>query len=101
MTGHSSIHPPFPTLTHSLIYTAYVYQEDLFFPTLTVREHLTFHAMVRVNKSVPVEDRLKRVEQVLDSVNLRKCADSLIGGPNAMIRGMVSHLLLISSVVAL
>ena len=71
------------------LHTAYVYQEDLFFATLTVREHLTFHAMVRVKKSVPTQDRLQRVEQVLDSVNLRKCADSLIGGPNAFIRGKI------------
>jgi ABC-type multidrug transport system ATPase subunit len=37
---------------------------DLFFATLTVREHLKFHAMVRVGKQVSVPDRLKRVEEV-------------------------------------
>ena len=37
---------------------------DLFFATLTVREHLQFHAMVRVKKEVAVPDRLKRVEEV-------------------------------------
>lgn len=39
--------------------SAYVHATDLFFATLTVREHLTFHGMVRVPSSVPVEERLQ------------------------------------------
>jgi hypothetical protein len=38
---------------------AYVHATDLFFPTLTVREHLTFHGMVRVPSSVPVPQRMQ------------------------------------------
>jgi ABC-type multidrug transport system ATPase subunit len=45
-----------------------VYQEDLFFPTMTVKEHLVFHAMVRMPGSIPVEKRLERVESVLMEV---------------------------------
>ena len=70
-----------------LLDTAYVHQVDLFFPTLTVREHLTFHAMVRVGEDVPKQERLRRVEEVLSSVGLKKVSESLIGGPEAMIRG--------------
>lgn len=46
-------------------------QVDLFFATLTVREHLQFHAMVRVSKEVAVRDRLKRVEEVRGRVRVR------------------------------
>lgn len=60
---------------------------DLFFPTLTVREHLTFHAMVRVGEKVSKAERLARVEDVIQAVGLKKCADSLIGGPESLIRG--------------
>lgn len=31
----------------------FVYQEDLFIPTMTVKEHLTFHAMVRMDANIP------------------------------------------------
>ncbi len=53
-----------PVDQHFFSTTAYVHQVDLFFATLTVREHLKFHAMVRVKKEVAVPDRLKRVEEV-------------------------------------
>ena len=53
-----------PVDQHFFSSTAYVHQVDLFFATLTVREHLQFHAMVRVRKEVAVPDRLKRVEEV-------------------------------------
>ncbi len=77
-----------PVDQHFFSTTAYVHQVDLFFATLTVREHLTFHAMVRVKQEVAVADRLRRVDEVIDAVNLRKCAESLIGGPQAFIRGI-------------
>lgn len=77
-----------PVDTHFFSSTAYVHQVDMFFATLTVREHLTFHAMVRVRKEVAVADRLRRVEEVIEAVNLSKCAESLIGGPQAFIRGI-------------
>jgi len=77
-----------PVDTHFLSTTAYVHQVDLFFATLTVREHLTFHAMVRVKQEVAVADRLRRVKEVIEAVNLSKCSESLIGGPQAFIRGI-------------
>lgn len=77
-----------PVDTHFFSTTAYVHQVDLFFATLTVREHLTFHAMVRVKQEVAVADRLRRVEEVIEAVNLSKCSESLIGGPQAFIRGI-------------
>ncbi|XP_031575212.1 protein white-like isoform X2 [Actinia tenebrosa] len=64
--------------------SAYVQQEDLFIGTLTVREHLTFHALLRMDKHVSRADRLRRVEEVLLELGLVKCADTLIGIPGRM-----------------
>ena len=50
-----------PTPSHPFQYVyvypnpnaGFVYQEDLFIPTMTVKEHLTFHAMVRMDANIP------------------------------------------------
>jgi ABC-type multidrug transport system ATPase subunit len=68
--------------------TAYVYQDDLFFPTLTVREHLRFHAMVRMPEFVDEDDKFTKVEEIIRNVGLSGCADGLIGGSNSLIRGL-------------
>ena len=70
--------------------SAYVTQQDLFFDTLTVKEHLTFHviciynnkysvlnlsiiilqkAMLRLKSSLSNQDRLARIESVLNDVS--------------------------------
>jgi ABC-type multidrug transport system ATPase subunit len=68
--------------------TAYVYQDDLFFPTLTVREHLRFHAMVRMPKTIQPHIKAERVESILLDVGLQGCSDALIGGASSLIRGI-------------
>jgi ABC-type lipoprotein export system ATPase subunit len=68
--------------------TGFVYQEDLFIPTMTVREHLTFHAMVRMDRGMTIEDRLQRVEDVLMEVAMSHCPDTIIGGAGTGYRGI-------------
>ena len=58
--------------------SAYVQQEDLFIPSLTVREHLVFQAKLR--------QREERVEAVMQQVGLVKVADVLIG--NEKLKGI-------------
>lgn len=48
--------------------TAYVQQEDLFIPTLTVREHLVFHALIRMYKHIPISVKARRVNHVMREV---------------------------------
>ena len=48
--------------------SGYVQQDDLFFVTLTVREHLWFQAMLRNGKNVPNADKLQRIEEVIQEV---------------------------------
>ncbi|CAF0935940.1 unnamed protein product [Rotaria sp. Silwood1] len=59
----------------------YVQQEELFIPSMTTREHLYFHAMLRLNRDVSKEQRIKRVEELLDFLNLKKAEKTVIGQP--------------------
>ncbi|XP_025202813.1 protein white [Melanaphis sacchari] len=59
--------------------SAYVQQNDLFIGTLTVREHLIFQAMVRMDRDIPYEKRMARVEDVIQELSLSKCQNTIIG----------------------
>jgi ABC-type multidrug transport system ATPase subunit len=48
--------------------SGYVQQDDLFVGYLTVKEHLTFQAMLRMNKIVTRKERLHRVLEVIHEV---------------------------------
>jgi len=49
--------------------SAYVQQDDLFIGTLTVREHLIFQALVRMDRHIPYRQRMARVSQVISEVS--------------------------------
>ena len=49
--------------------SAYVQQEDLFIPVLTVREHLAFTARVKMNRDLSQVARMRRVDAVIHDVN--------------------------------
>ena len=59
--------------------SGFVAQTTVFLDTLTVRETVTFTAMLRLDRSVPVAAKRARVEEVLAAVDLAKCASSRIG----------------------
>lgn len=60
--------------------SAYVMQHDALMETLTPREAFMFAAKLRLPKSLPLEVKQERVEQMLVALDLIKCADSYIGG---------------------
>ncbi|XP_067022118.1 protein white-like [Acropora muricata] len=64
--------------------SAYVQQEDLFIGSLTVREHLTFQAALRMEKHTPEKRRKERIEEVMLELGLNKCADTVIGIPGRL-----------------
>ncbi|KAK3582003.1 hypothetical protein CHS0354_030955 [Potamilus streckersoni] len=64
--------------------SAYVQQDDLFIATMTVREHLTFRALLRMDKNISKERRIRRVEEVINELGLTKCAENIIGAPGRM-----------------
>ena len=59
--------------------SAYVQQEDLFIPSLTVREHLLFQARLRLEASLTTSERERRVEEMLGQVGLTRLAGAIIG----------------------
>ncbi|CAH0395501.1 unnamed protein product [Bemisia tabaci] len=61
--------------------SAYVQQDDLFIGTLTVREHLVFQALVRMDPQIPYSQRMIRVEEVIKELTLSKCQHTVIGTP--------------------
>ncbi|TMW61233.1 hypothetical protein Poli38472_013696 [Pythium oligandrum] len=66
--------------------TSYVMQDDLFFATITVREHLMIQARLRMGKTHTVEEYTARVDTVIEELGLTKCRNTLIG--NETIRGI-------------
>ncbi|XP_015906784.1 protein white isoform X2 [Parasteatoda tepidariorum] len=59
--------------------SAYVRQDDLFIGTLTVREHLVFQALLRMDKQKSYAARMQRVDEVIVELGLKKCTNTLIG----------------------
>ncbi|CAG2167181.1 unnamed protein product [Oppiella nova] len=59
--------------------SAYVQQQDLFVPVLTVREHLIFHSLLRMDPNLPQKERTDRVNEVILRFSLTKCANTRIG----------------------
>ncbi|EQC34343.1 hypothetical protein SDRG_08115 [Saprolegnia diclina VS20] len=65
---------------------SYVMQDDIFYETLTVEEHLLFQAELRMGKHFDAAQRQARVEFVLRELGLVKCRNAQIGGDK--IRGI-------------
>lgn len=61
------------------IRSAYVMQQDVLLPTLTVRETLRYSADLRLPPPTTEEERRKVVEEVILELGLKECADTRIG----------------------
>lgn len=61
------------------IRSAYVMQQDILLPTLTVRETLRYSADLRLPPPTTEEQRRKVVEEVILELGLKECADTRIG----------------------
>ncbi|KAF9889185.1 hypothetical protein FE257_007674 [Aspergillus nanangensis] len=59
--------------------SAYIMQEDVLIPTLTVRETLQYSADLRLPPPTTQEERHRIVEQVILELGLKECADTRIG----------------------
>ncbi|KAH8174936.1 ABC transporter domain-containing protein [Sarocladium implicatum] len=64
---------------------AYVMQQDILLPTLTVRETLQYAADLRLPSSTTAEDRSRVVEEVILELGLKECANTRVG--NSQHRG--------------
>lgn len=64
----------------------FVTQDDVLFPHLTVKETLTFSALLRLPKKLTKEQKVERAEAVLAQLGLQRCGDTIIG--NQFLRGV-------------
>jgi ABC-type lipoprotein export system ATPase subunit len=67
-------------------HTAFVLQDDIFFSSLTVRETLTLTGQLLLPSTMSEEQKLQRVEDIIELLKLTKVANSKVG--DAMIRGL-------------
>ncbi|XP_048252427.1 ABC transporter G family member 22-like [Haliotis rufescens] len=57
----------------------YVLQEDLFFSKLTLWETLYFAAMIHLPDKMPRSEKLSRIDQIIDALDLEDCKNTAIG----------------------
>lgn len=63
----------------SSVRSAYVLQQDVLLPTLTVRETLRYSADLRLPPPTTAEERRSVVEEVILELGLKECANTRIG----------------------
>ncbi|CAL5422144.1 unnamed protein product [Camellia sinensis] len=61
-------------------------QDDVLFPHLTVRETLTYAALLRLPKTLTKQEKEKRAIDVIDELGLERCQDTMIG--SSFVRGV-------------
>ncbi|KAI6698161.1 hypothetical protein NL676_018280 [Syzygium grande] len=61
------------------VISAYVMQDDLLFPMLTVEETLMFSAEFRLPRSLSKSRKMARVQALIDQLGLRNAAGTVIG----------------------
>ncbi|XP_004292538.1 PREDICTED: ABC transporter G family member 22-like [Fragaria vesca subsp. vesca] len=64
----------------------YVMQDDLLFPHLTVKETLTYAALLRLPISLTKTQKKERAMHVIHELGLERCQDTVIGG--ILVRGV-------------
>lgn len=71
-------------LTFSLAFqrkTGYVQQQDLHLSTSTVREALTFSALLRQPSDIPREEKIAYVDEVIKLLEMEEYAEAVVGVP--------------------
>ncbi|XP_058105721.1 ABC transporter G family member 22 isoform X2 [Magnolia sinica] len=64
----------------------FVTQDDVLFPHLTVKETLTYAALLRLPKTLTKQQKEERAMDVICELGLERCQDTMIGG--SFVRGV-------------
>lgn len=64
----------------------FVTQDDVLYPHLTVKETLTYTALLRLPKTLSKVDKIDQAESVIEELGLNRCRNTIIGGP--IVRGV-------------
>ncbi|KAJ7171842.1 P-loop containing nucleoside triphosphate hydrolase protein [Mycena crocata] len=76
-TGHETPAHGSPKVSKII---GFVRQNDYLLPHLTVRETLTFSAALRLPKTVDKNTVRQIVDQTIDELGMKECADTVVGG---------------------
>nr|CAI5860910.1 unnamed protein product [Callosobruchus analis] len=60
--------------------SGYMHQEDIFIPYLTVMEHMTIMANLKLDRRLTKDDKHKKIMNILRELGLLKCLHCKIGG---------------------
>jgi ABC-type multidrug transport system ATPase subunit len=66
--------------------TGFVTQDDVLYPHLTVRETLTYAALLRLPKTLSKLQKVEQADSVIVELGLTRCRNTIIGGP--LLRGV-------------
>jgi ABC-type multidrug transport system ATPase subunit len=83
---------------------AYVLQQDIFFENLTVKQQLTYTALLRLPNTLRRQDKLVQVEEIIEQLRLQNCANTpimLISGGEKKRVNIATELLTNPSVIFL
>uniref|UniRef100_A0A165YS51 ABC transporter domain-containing protein n=1 Tax=Daucus carota subsp. sativus TaxID=79200 RepID=A0A165YS51_DAUCS len=73
-------------LKSSICRIGFVTQDDVLFPHLTVKETLTYAALLRLPVELTKQEKEERATNVISKLGLERCQDSMIGG--SYVRGI-------------
>lgn len=60
---------------------AYVLQDDVFFPNLTVRDTVTYTSYLKLPKKMSMKQKRERVDEIITELGLQRCSGTIVGGP--------------------
>ncbi|OAP02417.1 ABCG27 [Arabidopsis thaliana] len=75
-----------PYSKHLKTRIGFVTQDDVLFPHLTVKETLTYTALLRLPKTLTEQEKEQRAASVIQELGLERCQDTMIGG--SFVRGV-------------
>ena len=64
-------------------------QDDLLYETLTVHETLYYAAMLRLPRTMTTAQKEERVRNVIRTLGLEKCKDTIVGAAATALHGVV------------
>ncbi|KAL4440224.1 hypothetical protein ABPG75_003225 [Micractinium tetrahymenae] len=81
MEGKARLNGQSYSLAHLKRLASYVMQDDLLNSHHTVEETLMYAAKLRLPASTSVEERVERIEEVIEATRLQHCRYTLVGSP--------------------
>lgn len=59
---------------------AYVLQDDIFFPNLTVRDTISYTAYLKLPKSLSWKEKREKVDEIITELGIQRCSNTIVGG---------------------